>query len=79
MDATHSVQLPGGLGGSSGGRREMIAVLARAAMAVGVDGVFLETHPDPEKALCDGPNALYLKDMRALLTKLQTLRSALLK
>ncbi|MEO5668910.1 MAG: 3-deoxy-8-phosphooctulonate synthase [Bdellovibrionota bacterium] len=77
MDATHSVQLPGGLGESSGGRREMIAVLARAAMAVGIDGLFLETHPDPEKALCDGPNALYLKDMRALLTKLQAIREAL--
>lgn len=78
MDATHSVQLPGGLGGASGGKREMIAVLARAAMAVGVDGLFLETHPDPEKALCDGPNALYLKDMRSLLTKLQAVRKGLL-
>jgi 2-dehydro-3-deoxyphosphooctonate aldolase (KDO 8-P synthase) len=77
MDATHSVQLPGGLGGASGGRREMIAVLARAAMAVGVDGLFLETHPDPEKALCDGPNSLYLKDIRGLLTRLQSLRHAL--
>jgi 2-dehydro-3-deoxyphosphooctonate aldolase (KDO 8-P synthase) len=78
MDATHSVQLPGGLGGASDGRREMIAVLARASMAVGIDGLFLETHPDPEKALCDGPNALYLKDMRALLTRLQKIRSGLL-
>jgi 2-dehydro-3-deoxyphosphooctonate aldolase (KDO 8-P synthase) len=77
MDATHSVQLPGGLGGSSGGRRDMIAVLARAAMAVGVDGLFLETHPDPEKALCDGPNALYLRDMRNLLEGLQKIRNAI--
>ncbi len=71
MDATHSVQLPGGKGNSSGGNREMIPVLARAAMAVGIDGLFLETHPDPEKALCDGPNSLYLKDMRSLLESLQ--------
>jgi 2-dehydro-3-deoxyphosphooctonate aldolase (KDO 8-P synthase) len=71
MDATHSVQLPGGLGTSSGGRREMIPVLARAAMAVGVDGVFLETHPDPDKALCDGPNSLKLADMAGILDELQ--------
>jgi len=77
MDATHSVQLPGGLGGSSDGRRDMIAVLARAAMAVGIDGLFLETHPNPEKALCDGPNSLYLKDMHALLSRLQKVRSAI--
>lgn len=73
MDATHSVQLPGGKGTSSDGRREMIAVLARAAMAVGVDGVFLETHPDPDKALCDGPNSIALKDMKNLLTTLQAI------
>lgn len=78
MDATHSVQLPGGLGESSDGRRDMISVLARAAMAVGVDGLFLETHPDPEKALCDGPNALYLKDMRSLFVRLQAIRKGLL-
>ncbi len=71
MDATHSVQLPGGLGTSSGGRREMIEVLARAAMAVGVDGVFFETHPDPDKALCDGPNSIALKDMPRILHELQ--------
>jgi 2-dehydro-3-deoxyphosphooctonate aldolase (KDO 8-P synthase) len=71
MDATHSVQLPSGQGGSSGGLREMIPVVARAAMAVGVDGVFMETHPKPEEALVDGPNSLHLKDMRGLLEQLQ--------
>jgi 2-dehydro-3-deoxyphosphooctonate aldolase (KDO 8-P synthase) len=73
MDATHSVQLPGGQGTSSGGRRDMIQVLARAAMAVGVDGVFLETHPNPDKALCDGPNSLKLSDMPQLLDQLQAI------
>ncbi len=77
MDATHSVQLPGGKGTSSDGRRDMIAVLARAAMAVGVDGLFLETHPDPDKALCDGPNSLHLKDMPALLKSLQKIWKAI--
>lgn len=77
MDATHSVQLPGGKGTSSGGNREMIPVLARAAMAVGIDGLFLETHPDPEKALCDGPNSLYLRDMRGLLESLQKVYKAI--
>ena len=67
FDATHSVQLPGGQGGSSGGQREFVPVLARAAMAVGVAGVFMETHPDPSKALSDGPNAWPLDKMRALL------------
>lgn len=71
MDATHSVQLPGGKGTSSDGRRDMIEVLARAAMAVGIDGLFLETHPDPDRAFCDGPNSLHLKDIPALLTRLQ--------
>jgi 2-dehydro-3-deoxyphosphooctonate aldolase (KDO 8-P synthase) len=60
FDATHSVQLPGGAGGSSGGQREFIAPLARAAVAVGVDGLFMEIHPNPEKALCDGPNSIPL-------------------
>jgi 2-dehydro-3-deoxyphosphooctonate aldolase (KDO 8-P synthase) len=60
FDCTHSVQLPGGQGGSSGGQREFIPVLARAAVAAGVSGVFMETHPDPDKALCDGPNSLPL-------------------
>lgn len=73
MDATHAVQLPGAQGGSSGGRRDMIPALARAAVAVGVDGLFLETHPNPEKALCDGPNSLFLKDMRPLLIQLKAL------
>ncbi|GGK10330.1 3-deoxy-8-phosphooctulonate synthase [Luteimonas terricola] len=67
FDATHSVQLPGGQGTSSGGQREFVPVLARAAIAVGVAGVFMETHPDPAKALSDGPNAWPLDKMRALL------------
>ena len=70
FDATHSVQLPGGNGTSSGGQREMVPVLARAAIAVGVAGVFMETHPDPAKALSDGPNAVPLKHMKALLETL---------
>ena len=73
FDATHSVQLPGGLGGSSGGQREMVPVLARAAVAVGVAGVFMETHPDPANALSDGPNAVPLKHMKALLESLMAL------
>jgi 2-dehydro-3-deoxyphosphooctonate aldolase (KDO 8-P synthase) len=70
FDATHSVQLPGGQGTSSGGQREMVPVLARAAVAVGVAGLFMETHPDPSKALSDGPNAVPLRHMRALLEAL---------
>ena len=70
FDATHSVQLPGGQGTSSGGQREFVPVLARAAIAVGVAGVFMETHPDPAKALSDGPNAVPLAKMRALLETL---------
>jgi 2-dehydro-3-deoxyphosphooctonate aldolase (KDO 8-P synthase) len=70
FDATHSVQLPGGQGTSSGGQREFVPVLARAAIAVGVAGVFMETHPDPAKALSDGPNAVPLAHMRALLETL---------
>ena len=73
FDATHSVQLPGGNGTSSGGQREMVPVLARAAVAVGVAGLFMETHPNPAQALSDGPNAVPLKHMRALLEKLQAL------
>ena len=76
FDATHSVQLPGGQGGSSGGQREFIPVLARAAVAAGVAGVFMETHPDPEKALSDGPNAWPLPKMRALLETLVVLDRA---
>ncbi len=70
FDATHSVQLPGGNGTSSGGQREMVPVLARAAVAVGVAGVFMETHPDPANAMSDGPNAVPLKHMKALLQTL---------
>jgi 2-dehydro-3-deoxyphosphooctonate aldolase (KDO 8-P synthase) len=73
FDATHSVQLPGGNGTSSGGQREMVPVLARAAVAVGVAGLFMETHPDPAKAMSDGPNAVPLKHMRALLETLLAL------
>ncbi|AVP58523.1 3-deoxy-8-phosphooctulonate synthase [Pulveribacter suum] len=70
FDATHSVQLPGGQGTTSGGMREMVPVLSRAAVAVGVGGLFMETHPDPCNALSDGPNAVPLKHMRALLETL---------
>ncbi len=70
FDATHSVQLPGAQGSCSGGQRNMVPVLARAAVAVGIAGVFLETHPDPDRALSDGPNAVPLKHMRALLETL---------
>ena len=68
FDATHSVQLPGGQGGSSGGQREHVPVLARAAIAVGISGLFMETHPNPEKALSDGPNSWPLQKMKTLLT-----------
>ena len=70
FDATHSVQLPGGQGTSSGGQRDMVPVLARAAVAVGVAGLFMETHPNPDQALSDGPNAVPLKHMKALLETL---------
>ncbi|MEI2454370.1 3-deoxy-8-phosphooctulonate synthase [Lysobacter firmicutimachus] len=70
FDATHSVQLPGGMDGKSGGQREFVPVLARAAIAVGVSGVFMETHPRPAEALSDGPNAVPLPKMRALLETL---------
>jgi len=73
FDATHSVQLPGGQGGTSGGQREFIPVLARAAVAVGVSGLFMETHPNPDKALSDGPNAWPLGQMEELLTTLKDL------
>ena len=76
FDATHSVQLPGGAGGSSSGQREFIAPLTRAAMAVGIDGLFMEVHPDPDKALCDGPNSLALDQVEQLLVKLLALREA---
>jgi len=70
FDGTHSVQLPGGMGSASGGQREFIPVLARAATAVGIAGLFMETHPDPEKALSDGPNAMPLGQMERLLETL---------
>jgi len=73
FDATHSVQLPGGQGSSSGGQREMVPVLARAAVAVGIAGLFMETHPDPARALSDGPNAVPLQHMKALLESLRDL------
>lgn len=73
FDATHSVQLPGGQGSSSGGQREFVPVLARAAVAVGISGLFMETHPDPAKALSDGPNAVPLDRMKELLEPLLAL------
>ncbi len=79
FDATHSVQLPGGRGDSSGGQREYIPVLARAAVAAGISGLFMETHPDPEKALSDGPNAWPLDRMAALLSTLVEIDRAVKK
>ena len=73
FDATHSVQLPGGQGTKSGGQREHVPVLARAAVAAGVSGVFMETHPDPDQALSDGPNAWPLGKMQPLLAQLKQL------
>jgi len=73
FDATHSVQLPGGLGGVSGGQREFVEYLSRAAVATGVDGIFLEVHEDPENALCDGPNSIKLADLPPLLKKLKAI------
>jgi 2-dehydro-3-deoxyphosphooctonate aldolase (KDO 8-P synthase) len=70
MDATHSVQQPGGQGGSSGGQREFAPVMARAAAAIGVGAIFIETHQDPENAPCDGPNMIYLDKMPALIDTL---------
>ncbi len=76
-DATHSVQLPGGAGGSSGGQRQFIPPLARAAMAAGIDGLFMEVHPDPDQALCDGPNSFPLEQVEALLKQLLKIRKAM--
>lgn len=73
FDATHSVQLPGGQQGSTGGQREFIPTLARAAVAVGIAGLFMETHPDPDKALSDGPNSWPLDQLRTLLRQLQSI------
>jgi 2-dehydro-3-deoxyphosphooctonate aldolase (KDO 8-P synthase) len=75
-DATHSVQLPSGAGGSSGGQREFIPPLARAAVAAGIDGLFMEVHPQPDKALCDGPNSWPLAEMENLLRQLLAVRQA---
>lgn len=79
FDATHSVQLPGGQGNASGGQREFIPVLARSATAAGVSGIFMETHPDPDKALSDGPNAWPLNKMRALLETLKAIDESVKK
>ena len=75
-DATHSVQLPGGAGGSSGGQRQFIPPLARAAVAAGIDGLFMEVHPDPDRALCDGPNSWPLARVEELLTGLLAIQRA---
>lgn len=79
FDATHSVQLPGGKGSASGGQREFVYPLAKAAVSVGVDGLFFETHPDPEKALSDGPNQIPLKDFPKMIRKLLYLRELLIE
>jgi 2-dehydro-3-deoxyphosphooctonate aldolase (KDO 8-P synthase) len=76
FDATHSVQLPGGAGDRSSGQREFAPVLAKAAVAAGADGVFIETHPEPDEALSDGPNMIPLSEMGPLLGKLARLRQA---
>jgi 2-dehydro-3-deoxyphosphooctonate aldolase (KDO 8-P synthase) len=75
-DATHTVQLPGGSGESSGGQREFIAPLSRAAVAAGIDGLFMEVHPDPDKALCDGPNSMPLDSIEPLLKQLIRIHEA---
>lgn len=79
FDATHSVQLPGGQGGSSGGNREFAPVLARAAVAAGADAVFMEIHPDPDRALCDGPNSLRLDDAEKIIRQLSMIRKIILE
>ena len=76
-DATHSVQLPGGKGACSGGDRRFVSGLSRAAVAFGCDGLFLEVHPDPDKALCDGPNMVSLKELKALLKQVKNIERAL--
>jgi 2-dehydro-3-deoxyphosphooctonate aldolase (KDO 8-P synthase) len=73
FDATHSVQLPGGAGTSSGGQRDYAPMLARAAVAAGVDGIFMEVHRDPDQALCDGPNSLKLDTIYDLLSQLKSI------
>ena len=76
FDATHSVQLPGGMGSSSGGQRKFIPTLTRAAMAAGIDGLFMEVHPEPDQALCDGPNSIPLDKVELLLRQLLEIRNA---
>jgi 2-dehydro-3-deoxyphosphooctonate aldolase (KDO 8-P synthase) len=75
FDATHSVQLPGGAGASSGGQREYAPMLARAAAAAGVDGIFMEVHSNPDEALCDGPNSLKLDTIYELLSQLKSIHT----
>ena len=77
FDATHSVQMPGGAGTSSGGQREFAPILARAAVAAGADGIFMEVHKDPDRALCDGPNSLTLDTLEELLKQLKAIKKAL--
>jgi len=79
FDVTHSIQLPGGAGRSSGGQREFAPILARAAVAAGADGLFMEVHPDPDKALCDGPNSLQLDALNDLLLQLKAIRKAIVQ
>jgi 2-dehydro-3-deoxyphosphooctonate aldolase (KDO 8-P synthase) len=76
FDATHSVQRPGGLGNATGGDRTLAPVLARAAVAVGIDGLFIETHPNPDQALSDGPNMIPLAEMEGVLSKLLRIHEA---
>jgi len=75
FDATHSVQLPGGAGASSGGQRDYAPMLARAAVAAGVDGIFMEVHKNPDQALCDGPNSLKLDTISDLFSQLKTIHN----
>lgn len=76
FDATHSVQLPGGASDSSAGERQFVPTLSKAAIAAGADGLFIETHPDPEKALCDGPNSMPLGDMQNFLSTLAAVKKS---
>jgi 2-dehydro-3-deoxyphosphooctonate aldolase (KDO 8-P synthase) len=77
FDVTHSLQLPGGQGNSSGGQREFAGLLARAAVAVGIDGLFMEVHPEPDKALCDGPNMIRLDDLEKMLIEIKKIHQSL--
>jgi len=75
FDVTHSLQLPGGQGASSGGQREFAEPMAKAAVAAGIDGLFMEVHPDPEKALCDGPNMIRLDKIQGFLTRVKAVHA----